>query len=166
VTLTTYDEIKSLAKLPTKAVPLCLRGDLQAEYEELEREQKALKERQKRGGTLSGSSDELKALEEKIAVLREEMQESTKVFTLRGLPKKKFSDLKASKPLREEDKESGVDYNGEEFPVLLVQACLVDPALTIPEVEDLVETVFTQGQWDLLFWSSMYLNRGTVEIPS
>lgn len=164
--MTTYDEIKALAKLPTKGVPLCLRGDLQSEWEGLERELKILKERQKRGGTLSGSSEEMKAVEEKIAALREEMQESTKVFTLRGLSKKRFSDLKASKPLRDEDKDAGVDYNGEEFPVILVQACLVDPALTVPEVEDLVETTFTQGQWDLLFWSAMYLNRGTVDIPS
>ena len=164
--MTTFDEIKALSKLPTKSVPLCLRGDLQAEYEELEREQKILKDGQKRGGTRSGSSQELKDLDEKMAVLRNEMQESTRVFTLRGLPKKRFSDLKASKPLPDEDKAAGVDYNGEEFPVILVQASLIDPALTIPEVEDLVDTTFTQGQWDLLFWQAMYLNRGTIDVPS
>ncbi|ETK36124.1 hypothetical protein [Microbispora sp. ATCC PTA-5024] len=161
----TFDEIKAKAKLPTKAVPLCLRGDLQAEYEGLERDLQLLKDRQKRGGTLSGTSDELRALEEKMAVLREEMQDSTQTFTMRALSKKQFSDLKAAKPPREEDKADGLDYNGETFPVALVAACLVDPALTVPQVEELVDTVFTQGQWDLLFWQGLLLNRGTVDIP-
>ncbi len=164
--MATYEEIKAKAKLATKAVPLCLRGDLQAEYEELEREQRLLKDAQKRGGTLSGSSDELKAIEEKLTVLREEMQDSTQVFTLRALPRRRWSDLLASKPPRDEDKAKGLDFNAETFPIALVQACLVDPALTVPEVEDLVDTVFTQGQWDMLFWQAMQLNRVPVDIPT
>lgn len=167
MTLATYEEIKAKAKLATKSVPICLRGDLQAEYEGLEREQKLLRDAQKRGGTLSGSTDELKAIEEKLTVLREEMQDSTQTFTLRALSKKRFSDLKAAHaPRRDNDDDARLGWNGDTFTVALVQACLVDPALTVPEVEDLVDTVFTQGQWDKLFVEALYLNAVPVDIPS
>lgn len=164
--MATYEEIKAKGKLPQTSIPVCLRGDLASAYEEMDREHKLLKAEARRGGTLAGSSAELQAIEEKLASLREEMRGDTMDFVLRGLSRKKFSDLKAAHRPRDEDKEAGVDYNGETFPVALVQACLIDPSLTIPELEDLVDTIFTQGQWDTLFWGAMLLNRGTVDIPT
>ncbi|MCC5574473.1 hypothetical protein IMZ11_02305 [Microtetraspora sp. AC03309] len=162
--MATFEEIRALSKLPEKTVPLCLRGDLQAEYEELERQLKAAKAR--RGGTLSGSGDDVKALEEQVKALKEQMADSTVVFTLRGVTRSKWSNLKAEHAPRDEDQVKGIDYHGEEFPVAAVQACLIDPALTIKEVEQLVDEVFTQGQWDALFWQTWILNQGTVEVPT
>jgi hypothetical protein len=164
--VTTLEEIKALAKLPEKAVPLCLRGDLQARYEELERELKVAEAASRRGGTLAGSAADVQPIKAKMDALREEMQQSTKVFILRALTKRRWSDLAAANPPRDEDKAAGLDYHGERFTIAAVQACLIDPALTVPEVEQLCDEVLTQGQWDTLFAETMWLNRRTVEVPT
>jgi hypothetical protein len=164
--LTTFEEIKAKSKLATKSVPLCLAGDLQAEFEELQRQQQIHREAQKRGGTLSGSSAELRELDDKIALIRAEMQEATQVFTLRAMPAKRYSDLKASHgPRKDHDDDQRLGYNGDTFTVALIQACLIDPALTIPEVEELCD-LLTQGQWDKLFVDALYLNALPVDIPT
>lgn len=164
--MTTFDEIKALAKLPEKSVPLCLRGDLQAEYEELERQFNVIQAAGRRGGTLAGSAAESQPLRAKMDALRDQMQDSTKAFTLRALTKRRWSDLAAANPPRDEDKAAGLDYHGERFTVAAVQACCIDPAMTIPEVEQLCDEVLTQGQWDELFAETMWLNRRTVEVPT
>lgn len=163
--MTTFEEIKAKSRLATKSVPLCLAGDLQAEFEEVQRQQQILKEAQRRGGTLAGSSAELRDLDDKIDLVRAEMQESTQVFTLRAMPAKRYSDLLASHgPRKDHEADQRLGYNGDTFTVGLIQACLIDPALTIPEVEELCDIV-TQGQWDKLFIDALYLNARPVDIP-
>ncbi len=162
--MTTFDEIKSLAKLPEKSVDVCLRGDLQAEYESLERDLKRAKAASV--GTLAGTNDEAKAIEELMAELRTKMRDATRTFVLRALPKKKWSDLHAQHKARDEDRMNRLDYNNETFPVAAVQACLIDPVLTLKEVEELVDELLTQGQWDDLFLAAFLLNKGSVEVPT
>lgn len=164
--MTTFEEIKALSKLPEKAVPLCLRGDLQSQYEELEREFRVIEGAGRRGGTLAGSVAETQPIKEKMDALRQEMQAATKAFTLRGLTKRRWSDLAAAHPPRDMDKAAGLDYHGETFTVAAVQACCIDPAMTVKEVEELCDEVLTQGQWDTLFAETMWLNRRTVEVPT
>lgn len=161
--MTTFADIKGAAKLPEKTVPLCLRGDLQSEYEGLERELKHAKNAN--AGTLAGTSEDAKALEELMSGLREQMRENTHVFTLRGLPKKKYSDLVAKHPARDEDRMNRLDHNAETFPTVLIQACCIDPVMTLTEVEELCDEILTQGQWDALFIAAYLLNRSDVEVP-
>ena len=162
--MTTFDEIRALAKLPEKSVEVCFRGDLQAEYEGLERELRRAKAASL--GTLAGTSEDAKAIEELMAGLREQMRESSRTFTLRALPKKRWSDLHAQHKPRDEDRANRLDYNGDTFPVAAVAACLIDPVLTVKEVEELVDEVLTQGQWDDLFLAVFLVNKANVEIPT
>lgn len=162
--MTTFADIKAAAKLPEKSVEVCLRGDLQAEYEGLERDLKRAKAASV--GTLAGSNEDAKAIEELMAGLREQMRESTYVFTLRALPKKKWSDLHAQHGPRDEDRSNRLDYHGDDFPLAAVQACCIDPVMSVKEVEELCDEVLTQGQWDSLFIAAFLLNKGDVEVPT
>lgn len=164
--MTTFDEIKTLSKLPEKPVPLCLRGDLQAEYEELERELKMVEGGARRAGTLAGSAAATQPIKDKLDALRAEMQKSVRVFTLRALPRRRWRDLVTANPPRDQDKAEGLDYDGEKFTIAAVQACCIDPAMSVKEVEELCDEVLTQGQWDTLFAEIMWLNRRTVEVPT
>lgn len=162
--MTAFADIRAAAKLPEKTVPLCLRGDLQAEYEGLERDLRQAKSAA--SGTLAGTSEDAKAIEELMAGLREQMRANTQVFTLRALSKKRYSDLGAKHPPRDEDRMNRLDHNGDTFPVALIQACCIDPVMTLPEVEELCEEILTQGQWDTLFLAAFLLNRSDVEVPT
>ncbi|MFC4006644.1 hypothetical protein ACFOY2_05390 [Nonomuraea purpurea] len=166
--MATFADVKKKAKLPEKSVPLCLAGDLQAEFEELERQLQIERTRpDKPGATMaaSGRSPAETELAQRIEALRERMQADTTVFRLRALPKKKWSDLVAAHKPRPEDKENGLDYNGDTLPVALVAACCVDPQMSVPEVEELVDEVLSQGQWDELYSGAFFLNRRKVDIP-
>ncbi len=161
--MTTFADIKANAKLPQKTVELCLRGDLQAEYEGLERELK--RARAAVSGTLAPNED-VKTLEEMMANLRDQMSASVQVFTMRGLSKKKFRDLITKYPPRDQDRMNGLGHNAETFPVPLVQACCIDPVMTVMEVEELCDELLTQGQWDALFITAFLLNRDDIEVPT
>lgn len=166
--MATFADIKSKAKLPERLVPLYL-GALQAEFEDLERRLEEERAKPKpASGTLVGdrSSGEEVRLAEQIEELRQQMQADVTVFRLRALPKKRWSDLMAKHPPRPEDREEGNAYNMETAPISAVAACCVDPQMTIPEVEELVDEVLSQGQWDTLWSAAFYLNRRNFDVPS
>ncbi|WP_326828674.1 hypothetical protein OIE13_22300 [Streptosporangium sp. NBC_01810] len=164
--MSTFADIKSKARLPEKLVPLYL-GSLQAEFEDLERQLD--EERAKPNpGTLAsaGRTPEEIKLAEAIEDLRQEMQADVTVFRLRALPKGKWTSLMAKHPPRTEDREEGNAYNMETGPIAAVAACCVDPQMSVPEVEELVDEMLTQGQWDALWSTVFYLNRRKFDVPS
>jgi hypothetical protein len=79
-------DIKSMlngARLPERTVPICLRGDLVAEHEELERQ---LEEANRRASdSLAGNG--AGELADRIEALQEEMRAATVTFRVRALPK-------------------------------------------------------------------------------
>lgn len=159
-----FADIKASARLPQKTVPICVRGDLQAEYEDLERQLKQAEAAAYR--TLAGATEEAATIKELMAGLREQMRENTHVFTLQALPKKKWSDLIAQHKPRDEDRANRQDYNAETFPLAAVQACCVSPVMSLAEVTELCDQILTQGQWDSLFLAVFLLNRADVEVPT
>ena len=166
--MTTFADVKKNAKLPEKTVPLCLAGDLQAEFEELERQLQIERTRPDKQGATMASTGRSRAeteLAQQIEALRERMQAATTVFRLRALPKKRWSDMIAQHKPRPEDKEAGLDHNGQTLPVAVVAACCIDPQMSIPEVEELVDEILTQGQWDDLYLTAFMLNRRNVDVP-
>jgi hypothetical protein len=77
-------ELLAAAKLPERSVTVCVRGDLVAEIEELERELKAAIEERKNDPRLTSKSP-AKDYADKIQAKRAEMDEHTITFRLRGM---------------------------------------------------------------------------------
>lgn len=157
-------DVLATATPPTKVVPLCLAGDLQGEWEELERQRQALLSRP-RGDSLAGETGELRAVEELMDGIREQMEKATVPFRIRGLPKRRWSDLLARHQPREQDKTQGLDYNADTFPVVALAACCADPVMTEEQAARLVDEVLTQGQWSELWWAILQANNRKVDVP-
>jgi hypothetical protein len=165
-------DIKSMlagARLPERTVPVCLRGDLVAAYEELERQ---LEEATRTAGDSlagSGAGD----LIDRMAALQDDMRAATVTFRLRALPKPKWRALLAEHPPRRDDDDrpiqddAAIGVNLETFWDAIIRACLVDP-----DVDDEAwalmagdEGRLTDRQLGALSDAAWAVNRGEVSVP-
>lgn len=156
-------------KRPTVAVELCTDLDLNAEHESLSAK---LADRNKRGvhdDRITGDPETARIVE-----LERLMQDSVLVFTLRALPGKKWAELVAAHPPREDD---AVDEN---FGVNI--STFVDAAM-VESVESVInkttgETVkwagadwagladeMSDGQWQAFGLRVMEVNRTRGAVP-
>ncbi|MGW4663177.1 hypothetical protein [Streptosporangium sandarakinum] len=155
------DEFLDGLKLPEQGVPICMRGDLQARFEELERQLEAARRRPE-SDSLAGTSGEARRIAEEMEELRQEMQRYVRVILLRALPRKQWSDLVKEHPPRKQD--APADHNRETFPVAALAACSVKPRMSEDKAGRLVDAV-TQGQWVTLWNTVLELNGGSGEVP-
>jgi hypothetical protein len=164
-TLKNFKTMLAEAKLPEATVMICLRGDLAADHEALERQ---LEQAEKTGAeSLAGSG--AGELADRILALEDEMREHTYEFRLRALPRPKWRALVAEHPPRKDADGGVVDtdrigVNAETFYDAIIRACLVDPELTDEEFEQLAEAL-TDRQYDELSDAAWGLNRREVDIP-
>ncbi len=157
--MTTFDDVLKAAKPPERTVPLCLAGDLQAEFETLER--RLRESREADDGTLAGGT---RQLAESIQDVRGRMRDHTITFRVRALPRSKWSDLMAQHPPRK-DRDDG-DVNWDTFPVAAIAACCVEPELTAEQSRQLADETLTQGQFDALFIAVRTVNvSGGADVP-
>lgn len=156
------DDVIGAAHLPEKTIPLTLRGDLQARWEELERRRQTAQDAE--GDSLAGSG-EARELAEEMDAIAAEMRESQVVFLFRGLGTRAYSDLLAAHRVPEDkrtDDTDGIDW--QTWPAALIAASAVDPAMTVEQAEKLCEKI-TNGQWDELFATAFQVNRSKVNVP-
>lgn len=167
------DDILATAKLPERSVPLCLRGDLQATFEELERRLEGVRERDETtgaGGKLANpsGSDEARELAQQIQDLREEMRQATVAFRFRALTRREWSNLLAKHKTGDGDGDEGPDliknYDWETLGPVMVAACCIDPAMSTEQAGELADKV-TDRQWDLLCGAAVTVNKVDVDIP-
>lgn len=157
-------DIIGQVKRPEKTVSICLAGDLQAEFEDLERDLQIARD-QPPDGTLAGGSNPLATqIAQQIMELRERMREHSSVFRFRGLPRKQYSDLVASCPPSEDAKEQGAEVDWETFSVALVAECAVEPEMAVEEAGQIAD-VLTQAQWDGLVTAAFSVNKRDVDVP-
>ncbi|MGW4406514.1 hypothetical protein ACWEJ6_20970 [Nonomuraea sp. NPDC004702] len=155
------DDFLDGLKLPETEVPICLRGDLQARFEELERDLEAAR-RKPESDSLASSGSEARRLAGEIEALRAEMQEHVRVFLLRALPRKEWSDLLKEHKPRKQD--APADFNRDTFPVAALAACSVKPRINEDQAGKIVDRI-TQGQWSSLWNAILELNGGSGEVP-
>lgn len=156
------DVLLASAKLPERTVPVCIRGDLTAEVERLERQLQA--RREDTDARLSGDP-EARAIAEKIEALRDDMGDATVELTLRALPRREFHRFLADHQPRDDDAgDRGAGFNRETFHEHLVPACLVDPDLGDEQWTALADT-FTAAQWNQLVTVVNQLNLESVSVP-
>ncbi|WP_329013239.1 hypothetical protein OG271_04040 [Micromonospora rifamycinica] len=162
-----FNTLLAAAKLPERTVPICLRGDLTAEFEALERQlDEALR---KPADSLAG--DGSGGIAEQMETLRAEMQQHTYPVRLRAMTRPAWRQFVADHPPRkgddgevdERDRVRGV--NVDTFFAALVRTSIVDPPLDDAQWERLNDEVLTDYQFGELSSAAWALNRGEVDIP-
>lgn len=170
--LSDFHELLKQARLPERTVAVCLRADLVADHEGLQRQLDQAQQRQV--DSLAGTGTGI--LEERIRDLEADMKASIVVFRLRALPHARrasdprptFRELRSQHPAREvdgkvlpEDMMAGW-INAMTFPDPLVRHSIVEPELSDEDWENLV---LSQGQFDELATTAWELNQGKVDVP-
>lgn len=155
------DALLDAAALPEKTVEVCLRGDLVAEIEDLERELRDLRTNTE----TMADRGKARLLAEKIEAARDEMQQYTQVFRLRALNRKAWSALIGLHPPRkDEDGDLALGYNVETFFPALIRGCLVDPQIDDAQWERLDDMLSTR-QYDDLAEAAIAVCRRKVDVP-
>jgi hypothetical protein len=158
------DDIIAGAKLPETTVPICLRGDLQAEFEDLERQLNAAREADTADSLAAGGH--ARKIAQQIEALGAQMREHEVTFRFRALPQRAYSDLTDEHPPRKDrkDKDDEFDVNWDTFPTALIAACAIEPTITEAKAERLRD-VITHQQWDDLFAGAFSVNRSKISVP-
>lgn len=143
------------ATRPEMVVPLVLKASLARQIEDLE---KQLIELRKDLDTLAGSP-EAAAIADQIEALIEEAKDSTVEVTVRGLPRKPWSDLKAKYP----PSDPMIYLYDPKIYDEAVTACWVSPEIDDDTRDKLLDGL-TGGQWDHLCAAVQKVN-GDVDVP-
>lgn len=173
------------AQLPTRSIPVCLRGDLVAEWESADRDLKRAQE--KPDNSLEGSGTG--ALVDRIEALQADMSEHTDDFRLQALPKWRFRALVAAHPPRVDDdnepvrEDAVLGVNRETFFPALIRASVIEPVLDDDDWrvllgddeaerkrresagEPVEDGVLTDRQIGDLEDAAWFLNRAEVNVP-
>jgi hypothetical protein len=166
-----FKEMRARAKRNRRTVPICMRGDLVERFERLERE---LADAERRELTNPATSIEQESdtgrLAREIEAVRAEMREDTYTWILEALPGKKYRELKAQHPPRQNDEGEVVDddkildANYDTFLEPLLRASVVDPALDDADWSEAVDDL-SDGQYNTLVNAAVMVNRGGVDVP-
>lgn len=162
------EQLLATAQRPEKSIPICLRANLQAEYEKLDQQ---LQEAQTaRRGMLTGGADG-PGIAARMAEVREEMQDALVQFRLRALSPKQFRKILAAHPSTDGKKL----FNDETFGPALVKATTVDVcaadgavrSLTDAEWDSLIgdDGSLSPGQQDKLQDGAWVLNKQDIAVP-
>jgi hypothetical protein len=179
-----FAELLKSAKLPERSVPVCLRGDLRAEYEEMQRQLKQARQQ----NAHSKEDGDTSQLTERIEAIQAEMQDSTYPFILRALPKPKWRRLVNEHQPRKGENDQVIEsdsmgFNVDTFYPAAIRACTVDPVLDEDEWRELLgdtdgererreaeglpveEGKLTDRQFSELGLAAFLLNAGEISVP-
>lgn len=161
----TFKDLLKTATLPERVVSIVMDRQLVAEFQRLEDELASAQEKRARDTRMAS---EVTAAANAIEELREKMRASTVAFTLRGMPGKKWRDLKAKHPLADNEDVSNQDRLLDADSVGLfneaVPASIVSPQIDADDWEKFL-TVLTEGEWDRLVNAVYALNEEGTGVP-
>lgn len=154
------DVLLDEARLPEATVSLCLRGDLQAQWEALETE---LVQRRQVAQTLADAA--VTGLVERIRELEDIMRRATVTFTLRAMDRPTWAEFRGAHPPREKDRTDHVmGVNNATFFPAIVRHSIVDPVLSDEQFDKLLSKI-SDAQFDKLANAAWDLNRRDVSVP-
>jgi hypothetical protein len=149
-------------KLAETHLPVCIRGDLFGEIQELDRQLHALKE-----APVTTLADRAapRRLAEQIEALRQQMLEATKVFKLRAVGDREWDRMTAAHPPRPGNEEDAKhEVNIDTFYIELLQASVYEPAFDAEDWGNL-RILLTKGQRIELQNAAVALNKSEVSVP-
>jgi hypothetical protein len=156
------DDIESILRMARpkeRVVDLCLRGDLVAEHDVLERRIRD-SDSLSAGERALGDEGAPRALAARVQELEREMRESSRPFRFRALPRSKWDALR--KRFEDDAKDAGYDLEAMAGP--LVAASCVAPEMAEAQVDELREHI-SHGQFQELFGAAWDVNTGAVDVP-
>jgi hypothetical protein len=160
--LSELDALLAAAKLPETTVRVCLRGDLIAEWEELDRQLTELRNRAT--ATLAGDPAEA-VLAGRIRDLEAEMEGSTISVRLRAMERRPFRRLAEEHPARKDHQgDQALGYNQDTYFDALIAACLVEPDLDADRLAVFLDKL-TDRQFSSLADAAWALNRRDISVP-
>lgn len=162
----TKDRLKA-AKLPERTVDICLRGDLQAQWEDLHRQLADVEAAAAKDKRLNGDK-RARHIGEQITAVQDQMRAETIVFRMRALGKKTWDALlKQHPPRRDNDEDTQLGYNADTFMEALIRACTYSPDDLDDETwRELFDERLTEWQWAQLQNTVLALNVRQVSVPN
>ena len=164
------DELIAGARQPERTVLVCLRADLNAQIEDLERALRDAKEAAR--GSLADDGG-VSRIQGQIADLHREAKEHTLVLRMRALNRYRVQQLVVDNPPREgveTDRRQG--FNTDALQYHLIRECTYDPVLTDDQWARLIGTpdefgngVLSPRQFGELDEAVTALNFARVDIP-
>jgi hypothetical protein len=155
------DALLASSALPETTVPLCLGNNLQAEWEDLERQLTTLKNQPDR--RLGNSSES--TLAQRLRDLEDEMRATTVTVRLRALRRAVFRGLIEQHPPRKDNKgDEFMGVNQKSFFDALVGESIVEPEFDEERLSKLLDNL-TDAQFDKLATAAWGLNRRDVDVP-
>ncbi|MCG5464232.1 hypothetical protein MED01_002397 [Micromonospora sp. MED01] len=167
----TKDRLKG-AKLPERTVDICLRGDLQAEWEDLHRQLADAELAAAKDKRLAGDK-RARDIGEQITAVQDQMRADTIVFRMRGLGRKRWDRLmKEHPPRKDNDEDTQLGYNADTFMEALIRACTYSPDDLDDDTwaellgDDKADGKLTEWQFAQLQNTALALNVRKVDVPN
>lgn len=165
-----FDAIIEGAKPAERTAELCLRPDLVAQIEDVQR--RIAKERDRPRTSLAdgGQGDELRA---ELESLRDTAREYTIVFRFRALNPYRLRQLITDSPPREgNDQDKRFGYNTDQLTYRLIRECCYEPELSDEQWEKLIgpddrigDGTLSPSQWQRLDAAVESLNFARTDVP-
>lgn len=156
------DRLKA-AKLPERSLQVCLRGDLAAEFDDLERQLQEARETT--GRKRVGSKSDAQQIVEKMDALREQMAEEMLDIKVRALPRREWLELTKKYPPREDERlDEAMGVNLVPLMEEAIPRCVVEPELDEDDWKQL-DSVLASSEYDKLLNAVFAVNRNEVDIP-
>jgi hypothetical protein len=160
--MSSIKERLAAAKLPERSLQVCLRGDLAAEFDDLERQ---LKDARQDGTRRLAAKSESAEIVEKMAALQDQMRAELVTLRIRALPRSEWQALVRQHPPR--DGEEADKILGANLTALMEEAiprCVVEPEMDTDDWATFND-VLSSGDYDRLLNVVFDVNRSGADIP-
>lgn len=172
----TLDHLRSRKKPTTQTVDVVLDPELADVYNEAKAKVDLLEMRARSQPENEDTAFELNEAERGLAHVQTQLDEAEAVvtFTFKSLPPHEYDALvnehQPTPEQRRTAKASGdrATFNGDTFPQALVAACLIEPTLSLDEVQGLwKDENWNSAELQALFVAALQVNssRRTVDLP-
>lgn len=153
------------AKLPERSLQVCLRGDLMAEFDDLERQLRDARQESPTGRRRVGSRPESTQIAEQMEALRERMAGEMLDLRVRALPREDWQALVRQHPPRKGNAgDDAMGVNLESLMAEAIPACVFEPEMDDDDWTRL-NRVLCSADYDRLLSAVWDVNRSGVDIP-
>jgi hypothetical protein len=154
------EEVLARAKVPVRAVSICLDADLQAEHDELSARLEVIN--RDNNGKMAGRG-EAREVADRILELEEQMRASEVTFKFRGLTKAGLKKITDRFPPPDPNP-NRVTWDVEAGAFALIAASAVDPAMSEADAKKLLDVV-SQGHADRMVGAAWLASTGSTQVP-